>query len=100
VKCPAGCFHGHAGYDRRGRPIPCRKCRGTGRITPTEPQRPPWLQTRDLRCSCGRTLAEHERPCMGDEIRASECSAIGDGLGVIISGSLQPAHVLIPDLLP
>jgi hypothetical protein len=40
MTCPAGCFHGHAGYDRRGRVIPCRKCRGTGRITPAEPQRP------------------------------------------------------------
>jgi hypothetical protein len=39
MTCPAGCFHGHAGYDRRGRVIACRKCAGTGVIGPAEPQR-------------------------------------------------------------
>jgi hypothetical protein len=63
MTCPS-CRGNHTG------PVPCRKCRGTGRITPAEPQRPAWLQTRDLRCSCGRSLAEHERPCMSAGIRA------------------------------
>lgn len=42
------------GYDTRGRPQPCRKCRGTGRIAPASPQRPA-PPTRD------RWIAAHER---------------------------------------
>jgi DnaJ-class molecular chaperone len=38
VTCPACAGYAHTGY-RKGRPVPCRKCRGTGRITPAEPQR-------------------------------------------------------------
>lgn len=28
--CPAKCFHGHAGYDGRLRPVACKECGGTG----------------------------------------------------------------------
>jgi hypothetical protein len=109
MTCPA-CRGAHAG------PLACRKCRGTGVVGPAQPQRqtPPTaseraeyfreynaalIATRDLHCSCGRSLAEHERPCMGSEIRASECSVVGDGLGAIVSGSLamqSPFAALIP----
>jgi hypothetical protein len=113
MTCPSCTGYGHRGYDRRERPIPCRKCRGTGRIGPAEPQRqtPPTaseraeyfreynaalIATRDLHCSCGRPLAEHERPCISDVLRASKLSAVEYPVGEIRSGSLIP----IPDLLP
>jgi hypothetical protein len=40
MTCPSCTGYGQTGYDRRQRPIPCRKCRGTGVIGPAEPQRP------------------------------------------------------------
>jgi hypothetical protein len=39
MTCPSCTGYGYTGYNRRERPVPCRKCRGTGRITPAEPQR-------------------------------------------------------------
>jgi hypothetical protein len=98
MTCPS-CRGAHTG------PLACRKCQGAGVIEPAQPQRqtPPTaseraeffreynaalIATRDLHCSCGRSLVEHERPCMSDEIRASEYSMFGEEMGEIISGSL------------
>jgi DnaJ-class molecular chaperone len=39
MTCPTCDGHDHTGYIR-GRPQPCRKCAGTGWITPKHPQRP------------------------------------------------------------
>jgi hypothetical protein len=98
MTCPSCTGYGHNGY-RKGRPQPCRKCAGTGRIAPAHPQGPALLRACDLMCSCGRSVLEHEAPCMGSEIRASECSAIGNEMGAIVSGSLAPQNpfaALIP----
>lgn len=34
MTCPNCTGHGMTGYDKRGRPVPCRKCAGTGSIEP------------------------------------------------------------------
>jgi hypothetical protein len=35
LKCPTCAGYGHTGYDRRGRPIPCPECKGTGKAPST-----------------------------------------------------------------
>lgn len=54
MKCPAGCFHGHAGYAPNGRILACRKCAGTGTIKPRRPQR-------SSPATIARWMAAHER---------------------------------------
>jgi DnaJ-class molecular chaperone len=41
MTCPGCNGYAHTGYDRRGRPKPCLKCRGTGKIGEDEPPKPP-----------------------------------------------------------
>jgi hypothetical protein len=51
---------------------------------------PALLQARNLLCSCGRLIVEHEHPCMGSEIRTGSVHA-GSGASATVTPS-DAAH--------
>jgi hypothetical protein len=34
MTCPSCAGHGYTGYDKRERPVPCKKCEGKGKVGP------------------------------------------------------------------
>jgi hypothetical protein len=93
MTCPACTGYGHRGYDRRERPLPCRKCRGTGRITPAEPQRP--APRRRPRMTPAELEAAY-RDAAADPAYQAEMRGLARAWDATAGDGLSPFAALIP----